>query len=190
MRLCILSTVFVVVLSAQPLTNDRCADDNEHLPCCFLNAPKHPSSIIAIAGNDEPGERLIVNGRVVLADGKTPATGVTLYAYHTNRSGIYPKRGNEKGIHVWHGYLHGWGRTGKDGVFEIRTIRPAQYPTNDTPAHIHIVVKEPSGRIYYTDDIMFADDPLVKRTDEPGVIRVAKNSSGVWAGERIIRLKR
>ncbi len=178
------------VLLAQTPTADECAADNENLACCFLNAPKELSHVITIADNREPGERMVVKGKVTLADRKTPAPQVIIYAYHTDEKGIYPKKGNETGIHKWHGYLHSWGKTNQRGEFEIRSIRPAQYPSRDFPAHVHLVIKEPSGRIYYVADITFDDDPLVRNKKEEGVITVKKNHAGMWEGFRTIVLRR
>ncbi len=173
---------------SQTLTNERCAEDNENVVCCFLNTPSMLSHLIVIADRNEPGERLHIKG-TVLSNKRKPYPGVVVYAYHTNAKGIYPKRGDEQGIHKWHGYLHSWGRTNAEGSFEIISIRPAQYPSNSTPAHIHLVVKEPDGKIYYVNDILFADDPLVKNKKEDGVISVRKNDAGVWIGSRTIVLR-
>lgn len=189
MKLFILLLLATSFSAAQSLTNDVCDDDNENLACCFLNMSQQLSHIISIAGNDEPGERLVVKGLVVKPGSRTPASGVLLYAYHTNERGIYPKRGNETGIHKWHGYLHSWGKTNERGEFEIRSIRPAHYPNRTAPAHIHIVVKETDGTIYYVNDIMFSDDPVVRNKNEEGVIAVKKNNRGVWEGFRTIQLR-
>lgn len=185
--------LFCFVSSAFPqqgLTNDRCDDDNENLACCFINAPSRLTSIISIAGRNEPGDRLQINARLVKADGKTPFSGVTVYAYHTDTRGIYPKKGNEAGIHKWHGYLHAWGVSDANGAFEIRSIRPAQYPSRDFAAHIHLVVKEPGGAVYYINDIQFADDPLVKDDSAEGVVALSKNSAGGWIGSVVLKMKR
>lgn len=188
-RFIFLTLVFAWRAGSQPLTNERCDDDNEELSCCFLNAPSELSHVITIAGPSEPGERLKVNGVVKERASGRIAPGVTIYAYHTDENGIYPKRGDEKGIHVWHGYLHAWGKTNNRGEFEIRTIRPARYPSGNAPAHIHLVVKEPGGRIYYVNDILFHDDPLVKNKREEGVISVMRNEQGVWVGNRTVLLR-
>lgn len=174
---------------AQQPTRSDCEADNENLACCFIDMPKQLSHVVSIADTKEPGERLIVKGIVKKSDGKTPGSNVVLYAYHTNVEGIYPKKGNETGIRKWHGYLHSWGKTNERGEFEIRSIRPAQYPSRTAPAHIHIVVKEPNGSMYYVNDIMFADDVLVSNKKEDGVIVVEKNKDGVWSGFRTILLR-
>lgn len=110
----------------------------------------------------ENGPKLLVTGTVFEADGKTPASGIVVYAYHTNQQGIYPRKGNETGWGRRHGYLRGWTRTGRDGNYSFYTLRPAAYPGRSDPAHIHFLVKEPDKNEYYIDDIVFADDVLLK----------------------------
>jgi protocatechuate 3,4-dioxygenase beta subunit len=184
--LCIVSSAY----PQQGLTNDRCDDDNENLACCFINAPSRLTSVLSIAGRNEPGDRLKISGRLVKADGSAPFPGVTIYAYHTDTRGIYPKKGDETGIHKWHGYLHAWGVSDANGAFEIRSIRPAQYPSRDIAAHIHLVVKEPKGAVYYINEIQFADDPLVTDRSAEGVVALTKDRDGVWNGSVELRLKK
>ncbi len=102
-----------------------------------------------------------INGTVYKADGVTRAAGVVLYLYHTDETGHYPKKGNEKGWAKRHGYLRGWVRTNESGEFKFGCLRPAPYPGRSEPAHIHVVVKEPGLNEYYIDEIVFSDDPLL-----------------------------
>ncbi len=189
MKILWLTIVSLSFSPAQSLSNEKCAEDNENIACCFVNMPKQLSHIISIADSKEPGERLFVKGFVARSDGKTPYANVILYAYHTNQKGIYPKKGSETGIHKWHGYLHSWGKTNDRGEFEIRSIRPAQYPSRTIPAHIHVVAKEPNGKMGYVNDILFDDDPLVKDKKEEGVISLKKDKNGEWVGTRTILIK-
>lgn len=190
MRHALLLFLLATLAQSQTVTNDQCDDDNENVACCFINAPKNLSHIISIAGTNEAGERLHIRGVLRKADGTTSAPGVVIYAYHTNVRGIYPKNGTEVGIHTWHGYLHAWGKTNERGEFEIRSIRPAQYPSRTTPAHIHLVVKKPGGAMYYINDIQFKDDALVRDKSEEGVITITKNDAGVWKGAVAFRLRK
>ncbi|MDO6388815.1 intradiol ring-cleavage dioxygenase [Pontibacter sp. BT731] len=105
--------------------------------------------------------KLKLTGTVYLPDGKTPAPDVILYIYHTDSTGIYPTRGDEKGWARRHGYLRGWIRTGPDGRYTFYTTRPGTYPSRNEPAHIHVTVKEPDKNEYYLDDFLFEDDPLL-----------------------------
>jgi protocatechuate 3,4-dioxygenase, beta subunit len=46
---------------------------------------------------NQHGPKLKLTGTIFLPDGKTPARGVILYIYHTDHTGVYPTRGDEKG---------------------------------------------------------------------------------------------
>lgn len=197
MKRLVFAALLVSASYSQQLSQADCEEDNENIACCFIGMPATLSSSVTIADQNEPGKRMVIRGVVTRRDGKTPYPDVVLYAYHTNAKGIYPKRGNEKGIRKWHGYLHGWLKTDSLGRFEIRSIRPEPYPTWDTPAHVHIVVREPDGRMYYIDDIVFADDPFVNeryvasRRDrkDNGIVTLKRNSAGLFEGTRTIILR-
>jgi protocatechuate 3,4-dioxygenase, beta subunit len=110
---------------------------------------------------NDKGPKLAVNGVVYKADGKTPAPNVILYIYHTDQTGRYPTKGDEKGWAKRHGYLRGWMRTNEKGEYKFFTLRPAPYPGAKIPAHIHIIVKEPGINEYYIDDYLFDNDPYL-----------------------------
>lgn len=152
---------------------------------------------VVIPPRGEPGERLVLTGRVLRSDGRTPTPGVILYVHHTNAAGVYPTRGGEKGWARRHGYLRGWVRTNEAGDYRFETICPAPYPGRAEPAHIHITVKEPGRREYWIDDVVFADDPLVTpqyRARAPGrggsgIVAPTRDATGGWAVRRDIVLE-
>ena len=106
--------------------------------------------------NNKPKIKIV--GTVFGKDGKTPKPDVILYIYHTNKKGLYERKGDEKGWGKRHGFIRGWVKTDKNGNYTFYTFRPAAYPNRDEPEHIHMTVKEPSINEYYIDDIMFIDD--------------------------------
>jgi protocatechuate 3,4-dioxygenase beta subunit len=148
-----------------------------------------------IAGYDGTGTRIEVSGKILQADGVTPASNIIMYFYHTNQEGIYPTRGNESGWAKRHGYLRGWIRTDKDGYYRFNTMRPASYPNSRALAHIHATIKEPGKTPYYIDDFLFADDPFLVDFDRTnrtprggdGVMKMIEKD-GVFYGERNIVL--
>lgn len=75
---------------------DTCNDPDANINCCFINMPGNLTNIMTIAAPNEPGERLIITGTVTKADG-TPYPNVIMYAYHTDHTGHYSKKGNETG---------------------------------------------------------------------------------------------
>jgi protocatechuate 3,4-dioxygenase beta subunit len=138
-----------------------------------------------IAGQSEPGVKLVITGTVFKADGETPFPDVVIYAYHTDNKGIYSKIGNETGIQKQHGRLHGWCRTDKNGKYEIQTIRPARYPESTAPEHIHAAVKTDSGQMHWIADFVFKDDKYVNDKDGNGVVDVRMRDN-IWTGKRDI----
>ncbi|WFB62267.1 intradiol ring-cleavage dioxygenase [Sphingobacterium sp. WM] len=111
---------------------------------------------------DRNEPKMKITGIVYEKDGKTPAENVIIYIYHTNRKGVYQMRGDEIGWAKRHGYIRGWVKTGKDGKYTFYSFRPASYPDETEPEHIHITIKEPETNEYYLDEYFFADDPLLK----------------------------
>ena len=118
--------------------------------------------------------QLKITGRVFKSDGKTPAKGVIIYIYHTNRKGIYERKGGETGWAKRHGFIRGWVKTEADGSYTFYTFRPASYPDRREPEHIHITIKEPNVNEYYLDEYLFEDDPLLT----PNIRKKQKNRGG------------
>ncbi|MBK6930855.1 MAG: heme-binding domain-containing protein [Saprospirales bacterium] len=180
--------------------SDTCDDNDANPRCCFIGMPENIGSVVKIAPDDEPGRRIAIRGQFYKPDGRTPYPDVLIYAYHTDNTGRYSRSGKERGIFRWHGRLHGWCRTDKEGRYELQTIRPAAYPGGGAPEHIHIVVWEPgSGKEpYYLPDFLFADDLLLpardreaarKQPGKTGVVTLVARAEGVLEGSRNIVLK-
>ena len=140
------------------------------------------TSTMQIAPPPDGGERLVISGRILMANGRTPAPGVTLFAYHTNAKGVYIERGGKP-----YG-LSGRLRSDAQGRYRIETIRPGGYPGRVDPAHIHLVL-EPSGT--YVDEIVFADDPRTAnvRGKKGYAIVTLVRKNGVWTGTHDIVLR-
>ena len=128
----------------------------------FVAMPSEIPSTDTSDGWFENGQKLIIKGKVLHLDQKTPASDVIVYYYHTDQKGIYdPGNKTDKGSQR-HGRLRGWVKTGIEGDYAIYTSRPAQYPSNTIEAHIHVFIKEPDiNEPYYIDAWVFDDDPLL-----------------------------
>jgi protocatechuate 3,4-dioxygenase beta subunit len=102
-----------------------------------------------IAPPEEPGARMVIHGQVLQTDG-TPLADAVVFAYHTDRKGLYDRR--DAGPHSWR--LRGWALTDASGRFEFDTIRPAEYPGgNAPPAHVHFTITAPDGKRYFGRDL-------------------------------------
>ncbi len=162
----------------------------------FEEMPKQLSWETTIHKPGEPGEPLEISGTIFKADGKTPAAGVILYVYHTDARGIYEPAPGATGWVKRHGHLRGWMKTDARGQYKFHTIKPAAYPGRKDPAHIHPTVKEPDKNEYYIDEYRFDDDPLLTAQERAraekrggsGIIKLTKNSTGIWVGQRDIVL--
>ncbi|MBN7809854.1 intradiol ring-cleavage dioxygenase [Algoriphagus sp. H41] len=118
-----------------------------------------PVDTLPLFASSEP--KLKLWGKVYQKDGETPAAGVILYIYHTDRTGIYATRGGEKGWGKRHGFIRGWVKTDDRGDYAFYTFRPSAYPDGTEPEHIHLTVKEPNTNAYYLDNFVFEDDPIL-----------------------------
>jgi len=148
---------------------------------------------ITITNAAERGEPLEISGRCLSWQTGEPVPGVIVYAYHTDGIGLYaggPRR-------TRHARLRGWMRTGSDGVYGFRSVKPAPYPDGSMPAHVHLIVLEPARPPYWIDDIVFEGEFGVDAAYRAraglrggdGVVRLAR-VNGVWTGVRDIRLER
>lgn len=142
-----------------------------------------PSFSAVLVPPGEPGEPLVVTGTVYGPDGETPAAGVSLYAYHTDAKGVYNEPNDNTNPR-----LKATLRTGADGRYELRTIKPAPYPGGGVPAHIHFRLSG-GGFPDQRADLNFEGDPYlsaraVRHAAERGrfgsIRPLEKGDDGVW----------
>jgi protocatechuate 3,4-dioxygenase beta subunit len=142
----------------------------------------------------EPGPKLVISGVVYKADGKTPAKDIVIYFYHTDQTGHYTNKYNEKGYAGKNGYIKGWIKTNAKGEYKIYTLKPAAYPGTNIPAHIHPVIKEPGKNEYYIDEYLFEGDPFLSASQRnkqelrggSGIITLEKKDSILYGKRNIV----
>ncbi|MDK2772135.1 MAG: intradiol ring-cleavage dioxygenase [Flavobacterium sp.] len=186
-------TKSTITSNEEPLSDDF----DEIMPFAY-KMPTDLSSTDTSPGWKQNGQKISLTGTVYERDGKTPASNVILYYYHTDIHGIYATKPDEplnmpkNKLGQTHGYIRGWIKTGDDGKYTINTVLPGTYPSRAEPAHIHITVKEKNmEKTYYLDDFVFDDDPLLtsqrrnksENRGGSGVIRFVKKRN-LWIGER------
>ena len=147
---CVVTTAY----AAEPIVSLPC----EGCEAVFDGKPAQLASAARIAPGREPGQALLLSGQVRNAAGKA-VPGVIVYAYQTDRGGVYPRDPRLSGAAARHGRLRGWAVTDAQGRYSFRTIRPGGYPTSDEPQHIHMHAIEPGRCTYYLGDVLFDDDP-------------------------------
>jgi protocatechuate 3,4-dioxygenase, beta subunit len=145
----------------------------------------------------EPGQSMIISGRIFAPDGKTPLEGITLFVYQTDATGVYSTTGGNGDNRNTR--IHGSMRTNAEGQYEFRTIKPASYPESRNPAHIHAFVSGPGYPEYWIDEYLFADDPFVEsdvrntlgnKGSFSSVLKLTQGADGILRGVRDIVIER
>jgi protocatechuate 3,4-dioxygenase, beta subunit len=179
--------LLIILFSPQVMPQDRTTITPRLIGSCegceavFEYGDKILTAVDTLPDFHENGPKLKVTGTVYMSDGKTPAGDVILYVYHTDQSGVYPTRGDEKGWARRHGYIRGWIKTGSDGKYTFYTLRPGTYPSRSEPAHLHPIILESDGKYYWLGSYYFADDPLLTE-------RHTNQKSPRGGGEAILNL--
>lgn len=126
----------------------------------YIGMPEKITSEHTGIGWTEGKQKLILTGKVYQINGKTPAPNVIIYYWHTDDKGLYSSTSDTPAEVKEHGKLRGWVKSDENGNYKIKTSRPAAYPNQDIPQHIHLSIKEPDINNAYFADLYFDDDPL------------------------------
>ena len=127
-----------------------------------------------LAGPNELGERLFVNGTVYSSDCRSRLPNTLIEIWQANKAGVYDT--DKPGNFTEHGdfHLRGMMLTDERGNYEFETIMPGRYPVPPNlpglekyagltpPAHIHFRVAE-SMHIPLTTQLYFKDDPYIAK---------------------------
>jgi catechol 1,2-dioxygenase len=127
-----------------------------------------------LAGPNEPGERLIISGKVLSSDCRTRLPNTLIEIWQANKAGQYDtdKPGDFTERVDFH--LRGMMLTDQQGNYEVETIMPGRYPVPPNlpglekyagltrPAHIHFRVSE-SLHVPLTTQLYFKDDPYIAK---------------------------
>ena len=171
----------ILVATAQASSKDkfeRAFTGRGYAICGSCNVPNVTSSKVTLTSKNESGEPLLISGTIYREDGVTPASGVVLFLYQTDAGGFYHRPKED----VFSPRIHGWLRTGNDGRYEIRTIKPApEVLVPDEPAHIHVNVFGPGIPEHFLHEFWFEGDKRIKP-------EAAKELSGRGAFSPILHL--
>lgn len=123
--------------------------------------PGSPLRTQQIAAPTEPGVRLLVEGKLVGPDCKTPLRGYAIDLWQASSTGTYFDSGNT-------GYrLRGKILTDGLGRYRFETVLPGRYGDSEgiRPAHIHAKILTPHGNPLLTTQLYFAGDPYLGQAD-------------------------
>lgn len=175
-----MTRVLQVLLLVTSFVTSSTAQDAEFIRALERAQADRPDAMqptARIAPPEEPGTSLVIHGRVYAEDGRDPLPGAIVFAYHTDREGLYDRRGSPP--HSWR--LRGWARTDADGRFEFQTIRPGPYPASRVAAHVHFTVFDKATR-YHAGELRFDDDAFVSPRE-----RTESARAGEFGGVRPVR---
>lgn len=121
--------------------------------------------VVTMVTPEEPGEPLVVSGRILKENGE-PLAGALVYVYQTDKEGVYSSGGGNAGTmgDSLNPRLFAYMRTGSDGKYEYRTIKPGQYPQNGPPAHVHYEVSAYQHEPVVTELMFEGDSRLTARS--------------------------
>jgi len=131
-------------------------DESLRLRKVIRQFARHANAVLAPP--DEPGEPLIVSGTVRDGNGK-PIAGALIYVFHADARGNYTQ---DRPMDEANARLFEYMKTGADGRYEFRTIRPGGYARAPIPQHIHMLVTAAGYRDHAcrsTCQLVFEDDP-------------------------------
>ncbi|MBO0705504.1 MAG: 6-chlorohydroxyquinol-1,2-dioxygenase [Candidatus Dormibacteraeota bacterium] len=147
----------------------------------------------SVLEDEDPGPRLLVQGRVVDLEGK-PVAGALLDVWQNATNRLYAVQDPNQDPNN----LRGKFSTRDDGSFEFRTIKPVPYPIPDDgpvgdmlritgrhpwrAAHIHVVVSAPGYKTLTTHifdrDSDYLDSDAVFGVRDSLIVDFAKDPSG------------
>lgn len=168
-----------VILAVLFLTYDgRQIQENSNLEKNCIELEVGQKGFIRLTKNDEPGEPLVIYGKVFDRKTKQPVWDVAFFIYQTDSSGIYNISGPDDQARI-RGTLH----TNETGCFKIKTILPGDYPGRENSRHLHYVI---SAKGYKeTKSILFFKGfttPNINGQGSLPVLDIKKDKTGGWAG--------
>lgn len=115
-----------------------------------------------LAGTDEPGETMVIEGTLYGPDCETPLAGVMLDVWQADADGDYHGANDDY-------RLRGQMTTDAQGTYRFETIYPGHYPLGASmrPAHIHFTAIKP-GYTPLTTQLYFSGDPYLSPNDPCG----------------------
>jgi catechol 1,2-dioxygenase len=134
---------------------------------------------IALAKTTEAGDHVVITGRVLAPDCKTPIAGAMVDVWQCNAKGAYDIAHPDEKIAPANYNLRGQTKTNDKGEFVLKTVMPGRYNIPPglpglekqagqlRPAHIHLTVVHPifvplTTQLYFKGDSQIKGDPWAK----------------------------
>ena len=144
---------------------------------------------IKIASDEEPGDRLVICGKLIWKDDKRPLKNRLVHFYHTDQSGDYrPTNPNDEKTARLHGELI----TNDLGMFYLETILPGQYGNSDNNRHIHTTVHGADPEAYdlhFTQFTGHMGRKSIAKNDQQFLVDLSRKEDGSLVGFVTMEIK-
>ncbi len=173
--------VGAITSSAQAAQSCRVANGDILGPFFQPGSAQHANATIELAKSSEAGEHIVITGRILAPDCKTPIAGAMVDAWQCNAKGAYDIAHPDEKIAPANYNLRGQTKTNEKGEFVLKTVRPGRYNIPPglpgleknagqlRPAHIHLTVIHPifvplTTQLYFKGDSQIKGDPWAKHS--------------------------
>lgn len=152
-----------------------------------INLKPGQKGFIQLTKNDEPGEPLVIHGKVIDQKTNHPINDASLFLYQTDSSGVYNISGGPDDQARIRGTVH----TNESGCFKIRTILPGDYPGQKNSRHLHYVINV-KGYNEIKSILFFNGFTNVSITGQGplSVVDIKKEKNGAWIGSIDLHIER
>lgn len=173
------SAVGAVTTTAQAAQSCRVSNGDILGPFFLPGSAQNANATIELAKTTEAGDRIVITGRVLAPDCKTPIAGAMVDAWQANAKGAYDIAHPDEKIAPANYNLRGQTKTNDKGEFVLHTVMPGRYNIPPglpgleknagqlRPAHIHLTVVHPifvplTTQLYFKGDSQIKGDPWAK----------------------------
>jgi protocatechuate 3,4-dioxygenase beta subunit len=168
----ILGVLFLTCNNSNHTSTDAKAKSN----CDQLKPGEN--GFIQLVTNNEPGEPMIIYGKIIDSRTKQPVSNAALFLYQTDTAGIYTRSGPNEQARI-----RGTVNSNASGCFKIKTILPGDYPAQKNSRHLHYVINakgynEKKSLLFFkgfTTGNITDEGPLI-------VLDIKKDQTGTWIG--------
>lgn len=181
------------VIAAGPAAAAACVPTRSDILGPF-HRPAAPFAAFRLADESEPGQRLLIEGRVLDEDCATALPNAVLDVWQADAAGRYDMPDYVRAVADTRTYrLRRQFQVDQDGRFSLETIVPGryeippglpgfeQYAGQTRPAHIHLIAIHPMRaplitQLYFAGDPFIADDPWAR--DSANVLPIEPDGAG------------
>jgi protocatechuate 3,4-dioxygenase beta subunit len=176
----------LVVLFLTCNGNYQIPESNKQEQYCMELKPGQ-KGYIQLAKKEEPGESLVIYGKIINGTTHQPVPDVSLFLYQTDSSGIYsPSGGTDQQARI-----KGTVQTNESGCFRIQTILPGDYPGRKNSRHLHYVINAKGYQ--EVKSILFFKGFTTPNISDQGplsILDIKKDKDGKWVGTIDLQMER